>query len=218
MPRSGGRSTHWSKPSASIAATRAADGKAPAPSRALLAVGASLLALAALAAASSQQGAWGDTASPVRGVAQIVDGDSLAVAGQTYDLAGVDAPELAQRCTRQERLYDCGLLAQAALMDLTAGVQVECRRLAQQPASDGVPLARCTAGGYDLSEGMVYTGWALIPPDGGSADRYQTAFGPIQQGARERRRGLWKGAFVEPWAWRQGRRLPGEPLAGESGQ
>lgn len=149
----------------------------------------------------------------MRGVAQIVDGDSLEVAGRTYDLAGVDAPELAQRCTREERFYDCGLLAQAALMDLTAGVQVECRRLVQQPASGGVPLARCTAGGYDLSEGMVYTGWALIPPSGSAADQYRAAFGPIQQGARERRRGLWKGAFVEPWAWRQGQRLAGEPLA-----
>ena len=147
---------------------------------------------------------------PVRGQAQIVDGDSLKVAGRSFDLDGIDAPELGQRCRKRERLYDCGSLAQAALMDLTAGVEVECRAISNGAggAGDWAP-ARCSAGGYDLSEGMVYTGWALLPPGepGGSAP---VAFGAIQAQADAKQRGLWKGSFVPPWKWRQGTRLPEE--------
>lgn len=151
----------------------------------------------------------------VRGAAEIIDGDSLTVSGQSFDLAGVDAPELGQRCHKLGRFYDCGALARAALMDLTAGAEVDCRplssqRTALQEAAVSAPRrARCQAGGYDLSEGMVYTGWALIPPDTAAAAGNQT-FAAIQAQAEQRQHGLWKGAFVVPWAWRNGQRLPDE--------
>lgn len=147
---------------------------------------------------------------PIRGQARIIDGDSLEVAGQTFDLAGIDAPELGQRCRKRQRFYDCGSLAQAALMDLTAGVEVVCSSLSAEASStDRRPPARCSAGGYDLSEGMIYTGWALLPPGepGGAAP---AAFGAIQAQADAKQRGLWKGSFVTPWEWRQGTRLPEE--------
>ena len=144
----------------------------------------------------------------IRGPARIIDGDSLEVAGRTVDLAGVDAPEIGQRCERRERLYDCGRLAQAALMDLTAGTEVACRLLTGPSAATAAPpLARCSAGGYDLSEGMVYTGWALMPP-GPQAGGRIAAFETIQDKAEAKRRGLWKGSFVKPWEWRGGARLP----------
>ncbi|WP_422365800.1 thermonuclease family protein [Pelagibius sp.] len=142
--------------------------------------------------------AMADQAADLRGPARIIDGDSLEVAGRVFDLPGIDAPELDQRCRRKERDYPCGSLAQAALMDLTAGVDVVCRRLSDQKA-------RCSAGGYDLSEGMIYTGWALIPPANAGSP-----FATLQQQAEERQHGLWKGSFVTPWDWRQGQRLPGE--------
>ena len=152
--------------------------------------------------------AMAGTADEIRGKARIIDGDSLEVSGRTVDLAGVDAPEIEQRCERRERLYDCGRLAQAALMDLTAGTEVECRLLAGAPtAAAAPPLARCSAGGYDLSEGMVYTGWALMPPGPEAGGRIE-AFESIQAKAAAKQRGLWKGSFVKPWEWRDGARLP----------
>ena len=152
--------------------------------------------------------AMAGAADEIRGQARIIDGDSLEVAGRTVDLAGVDAPEIEQRCERRERLYDCGRLAQAALMDLTAGTDVECRLLAGPAAGTAAPpLARCSAGGYDLSEGMVYTGWALMPPGLQAGGRIE-AFETIQDKAAEKQRGLWKGSFVKPWEWRDGVRLP----------
>ena len=164
------------------------------------------VALCSVFAATSQAGEQ----TPVRGQAQIIDGDSLKIAGHSFDLAGIDAPELGQRCRKRERFYDCGSLAQAALMDLTAGVEVECRAVPNRAAGAGDrPAARCSAGGYDLSEGMVYTGWALLPP-GEPGVAAPVAFSAIQAQADARRRGLWKGSFVRPWEWREGARLPEE--------
>jgi endonuclease YncB( thermonuclease family) len=138
----------------------------------------------------------------VRGIPMVVDGDTLELQGRRLRLQGVDAPELTQRCWLKTGLYDCGAVARTALLDLTAGSEVICRTL--EPGPDGTTLAHCTAGGYDLAEGMAYTGWAL--PNGDASTRYRT----VEAGAREARRGLWRGRLVAPWDWRAGERLPEE--------
>ncbi|NIA70121.1 thermonuclease family protein [Pelagibius litoralis] len=169
----------------------------------------------AAALAGIPAGAAAGQATSISGPAEIIDGDSLRIAGQSFDLADIDAPELDQRCNKRERFYDCGRLARAALMDLTAGAEVECRPVSGQQAALQATaavtprLARCRAGGYDLSEGMVYTGWALIPPET-TRQASVAAFSAIQKQAEQRQRGLWKGRFVTPWEWREGRRLPDE--------
>ncbi len=145
----------------------------------------------------------------LEGMARVIDGDTIAVAGRTLRLHGIDAPELGQACSIRGRAYDCGMVARTALMDLTAGTPVACQLLdGAATLSDTEPpgpAARCAAAGYDLSEGMAYTGWAL-------ADRDATArYVRLEEDARERGRGLWKGAFVTPWDWRRGERLPDDP-------
>jgi endonuclease YncB( thermonuclease family) len=138
----------------------------------------------------------------LRGTPQVISGDLIELEGQRLRLAGIDAPEPGQRCLLRERLYDCGALARAALLDLTAGVEVICRPLEPGPAA--TLTARCSAQGYDLSEGMVYTGWALIPPAVG------TTYAAQQAQAKAAGHGLWRGRFVTPWDWVRGERLPEE--------
>lgn len=137
-----------------------------------------------------------------RGTPQVLSGDLIELGGQRLRLAGIDAPEPDQRCLLRERLYDCGALARAALLDLTAGVEVICRPLAPGPKE--TVTAHCWAQGYDLSEGMVYTGWALIAPH--TDDTYAAQ----QARARSAGHGLWRGRFVTPWDWVRGERLPEE--------
>lgn len=136
------------------------------------------------------------------GIPDIISGDEIELAGQRLRLAEIDAPELGQMCTFRDRLYSCGEIARAALLDLTAGVKVSCRTLG--PGPRGTKFARCFAQGYDLSEGMVYTGWALAEP--GAAQDY----GRKQAEAERKRHGLWRGRFVAPWDWTHGQRLPEE--------
>jgi endonuclease YncB( thermonuclease family) len=138
----------------------------------------------------------------LRGVPKVIAGDIIELQGRRLRLDGIDAPEPGQRCTVEQRQYDCGEVARTALLDLTAGVEVLCRPLG--PGPGGSVTARCFAAGYDLSEGMVYTGWALADPT--AADRY----GAVQAQAKRSRHGLWRGRFVAPWDWSAGKRLPEE--------
>ncbi|MDH3474791.1 MAG: thermonuclease family protein [Rhodospirillales bacterium] len=143
----------------------------------------------------------------LRGTPQVIAGDLIELQGQRLRLAGIDAPEPGQQCLFRDKLYDCGELARAALLDLTAGVEVICQPLAGGTAEakpGAAPTARCTAQGYDLSEGMVYTGWALVPPETTSPYAAQ------QRQAEAAGHGLWRGRFVTPWDWVRGKRLPEE--------
>ena len=145
------------------------------------------------------------------GPPKVIDGDTIEIAGTAIRLYGIDAPEFGQLCRIGERAYDCGRIARTALLDLTAGVTVRCT-LAPPSPEDGPEdgpedategrIGRCSADGYDLSEGMTYTGWALaLRP---VSERY-VAF---EERARTGGRGLWKGQFIAPWDWREGARLP----------
>ena len=155
-----------------------------------------LCLMLALLSAISGPPALAEVAGPPR----VIDGDTLEVRGTVIRLYGIDAPELGQACRIGERAYDCGQIARTALLDLTAGATVSCK-LAPAGAGDS-RIGRCFADGYDLSEGMAYTGWALaLRP---VSERY-VAF---EERARAARRGLWKGQFVAPWDWRAGARLP----------
>lgn len=157
----------------------------------------------ALAAAVSP----GTAAEEFRGEAEVLRGDVIAIDGRRFSLADIDAPDPAQRCLLNDRLYPCGEIARAALMDLTAGARSTCRPLEQateEAGRDAAIPARCFADGYDLSEGMVYTGWAL-PRDGAPALYFE-----LRKRAEQRRHGLWRGRFVTPAAWAGGERLPEE--------
>ena len=61
--------------------------------------------------------------------------------------------------------------------------------------------------GHALSEGMAYTGWAL------AARQVSARYVIFEERARAAGRGLWKGRFVSPWAWRAGARLSVEAAA-----
>jgi endonuclease YncB( thermonuclease family) len=161
-----------------------------------------LVLMLALLTAMSGHAALAEVVGPPK----IIDGDTLEVAGAVIRLHGIDAPELGQTCTIRGRAYDCGRIARTALLDLTAGVAVSCRVPATEPGADaGEPRpGRCFAQGYDLSEGMAYTGWAL------AARQVSERYVVFEERARAAGRGLWKGRFVKPWAWRGGARLPAE--------
>lgn len=139
-------------------------------------------------------------AAPVRaadltGAPTVIDGDTLEVQGQPIDLYGVDAPEIDQTCAAGGKTYPCGIVARAALMDLTAAATVECT--VRRRDETGRVIATCLAGGYDLAEGMAHTGWGL-------ADRTVTErYVPVETRAKEAARGLWRGTFVPPWEWRK---------------
>lgn len=167
----------------------------PSPSRKIF------VTVVAVLAASLAVGPRWAAAETVSGTATVVDAETLEIDGRQFRLRGIDAPEPGQRCLSGTRDYDCGRIAATALMDLVAGGTVTCQPLAVAPAAGATaataaPESSCRSDGYDLSEGMVYTGWAMADPATGGAYR------AIERGAKSKRRGMWRGAFIAPWQWR----------------
>lgn len=135
-------------------------------------------------------------AEPYRGPAEVLSGETLRVDGKTFRLKGIDAPEHGQICINKSgKPFDCGRISATGMMDLTAGEIVACDPVSSILIS---PItATCWAGEYDLSEGMVYTGWALADPQSGAVLKL------LQTVAESKKNGLWAGQFDLPWIWRE---------------
>lgn len=139
---------------------------------------------AALGAALAMASA-GAFAAELRGIARVIDGDGLEIAGRDVRLWGINAPE-----------WDAagGAASTEHLAAMIAGRPVVCT---QAPGQDRYRrfLGVCAVDGRDLAGRMVRDGYATDWPcySGGAHEREQAA-------AQAARRGLWRvaGALVTP--------------------
>lgn len=137
-------------------------------------------------------------AETLSGNARVVDGDTLAVAGERIRLDGIDAPETSQPCTRNGRRWACGRAATRAMRRLIGRNHVRCEVSGRDRY--GRAIATCFAAGRDLQQQLVRQGLAL------AYRKYSTRYVPDEDAARAEGRGLWAGEFVEPWRWRRQQR------------
>jgi endonuclease YncB( thermonuclease family) len=148
-------------------------------------------------------------AAELRGIAEVVDGDTLHVEGIPVRLDSIDAPEDDQLCQRDGRPWRCGDRSAEALRALAEGREVIC-------ITDGTDryrriLAECWAGepdtisGTSLNAVMVRAGWALDYVQY-SKGRHATE----QLQAEIEGIGLWSSAFIPPWEWRAAKRAQQE--------
>ena len=124
------------------------------------------------------------------GPAQVIDGDSLRVAGIEIRLFGIDAPEFRQTCLRAVHPLACGRAATRFLEWLTQGRELRCR--AREEDRYGRTIAVCLAGEIDLGAAMVRAGQAVA----------YGAYQAEEREAREARRGIWATSFERPATWR----------------
>jgi endonuclease YncB( thermonuclease family) len=125
------------------------------------------------------------------GAAQVIDGDSLRLAGEELRLKGIDAPEFNQTCTVSGREIQCGRESRAALRKLTSSGLVTC--LSAELDRYGRLLSYCRVRGIDINAAMVRDGQAI-------------AFGEYYKEEAEAKaayRGLWAGDFERPQDYRR---------------
>lgn len=130
----------------------------------------------------------------IKGLASVIDGDTIRIEGRIIHLYGIDAVEAAQVCRIKGIEYPCGVMATARLVSLTLEKIVICMGEARNRAGELSGI--CWAGETDINDALVRQGWALAY--GRESDRYVTA----QNYAKKNKSGLWRGEFVRPWAWR----------------
>jgi endonuclease YncB( thermonuclease family) len=147
------------------------------------------LALAGLALLAILVPRW--AAPALTGGAIAIDGDSLRLNDRELRLAGIDAPELHQKCERNGQAYPCGREALSALVVKLRQGQLSCRVI--DVDRYGRDVAQCTLDGRDLNADLVREGVAL------AYGHYEAQ----EAEARSARRGLWAGTFERPADWRR---------------
>jgi endonuclease YncB( thermonuclease family) len=136
------------------------------------------------------------TSNNISGIATVIDGDTLEIAGERIRIWGIDAPETDQLCRGEDSLlYFCGATATAGLYQHVKARVVMCTRV-------GIDrylrtIATCAVDGLDIGEWLVGRGLALDWPKY-SGGKYHK----VQLDAQQREEGLWAGSSVAPWIFR----------------
>lgn len=142
----------------------------------------------------------------ISGIGKAADGDTLMVGADRVRLFGIDAPELIQSCGRGGQKWSCGEEAKTRLAAMVDGREVVCSTTGADEF-DRV-LARCKAGGTDLNQRMVVSGYAI------AFRRYSSDYVAAEESAKLARRGVWAGTFQAPSEYRQaGRGVSRERLS-----
>jgi len=133
----------------------------------------------------------------------IRDGGTIQLADVTYRLAGIDAPALDQLCIDEHAdAWTCGVEARDQLASLIGNRGVRCEDLGADSTYKKWHVGICTVEGEtaSLNQILVRRGFAL------NFDPSKGGFKEDETGAKDSRRGLWKGCFVAPQEFRHGRK------------
>lgn len=145
----------------------------------------------ATALALTSSAAWAD----LSGIARVIDGDTLEVAGTRVRLAGLDAPENDQQCQTEHGVdWDCGRYVTQELRALLWRADVRC--VDEGEGGYGRMLGRCYWGDLDLSAHLVGLGLAWVDP------RFEQTYLSFEKEAAIARRGLWAMSSLRPWEHR----------------
>lgn len=132
------------------------------------------------------------------GTPRVIDGDTIRIGRTRIRLHGIDAPEVKQTCSVDNKEWHCGKEAMAALKEAIGDEPVNCRR--KDTDRYGRVVAVCRIGDLDLNALMVQQGWAM------AYRQYSMDYVRDEVLAERGERGMWRGDFVMPWEWRRKRR------------
>ena len=131
----------------------------------------------------------------------IKDGGTIQLAGATYRLDGIDAPELDQMCVDDRAdPWACGVEARDRLAKLIGGREVRCRDLGPDPTYGKRRIGICTVDGENtsLNQMLVREGFAL-----NFEPAAKGRFKADEATAKDAHSGLWKGCFAAPQEFRR---------------
>ena len=131
----------------------------------------------------------------ITGKAKVLDARTLLFEDGTRIPLLLVAPDLDQMGKIDGSLYPCGKEAAEFLRKLIGDRPVTCFLVEAQGKWFGY------VGDTNIEHAMIINGWALAHHSGMSGAEII---------ARENKRGLWRGQFLDPDDWRAGKRLPGE--------
>jgi endonuclease YncB( thermonuclease family) len=125
---------------------------------------------------------------------KIIDGDSLEIGDTRIRLMGIDAPEYSQYCkNKNKKSYPCGKEATQYLQNLIDDTPVSCHVIKKDQYDRY--LCTCYAKEKDLNREMILSGYAIV--------YLESPYNAEQKTAKELKRGLWQGRFMQPRLYRR---------------
>jgi endonuclease YncB( thermonuclease family) len=121
----------------------------------------------------------------------VSDGDTIKMAGTTYRLWGLDAPETHQTCADG---WPAGRIATEYLVNLMHGHTITCEPRTKDRY--GRTVALCRADGVDIEAEMVRNGMAL------AFVRYSRDYAELEERAKAEGLGMHGHGCEKPWDWR----------------
>ena len=126
---------------------------------------------------------------------EITDGDSIKIGKSRIRLLGIDAPELKQKCLKENQEYNCGIDSKNFLKYLIKDSKVKCKY--KELDRYNRILGMCFVNGVNINEQMVENGWAV------AYRKYNKIFVDNENNAKDNLRGIWAGDFETPSEWRK---------------
>ena len=135
-------------------------------------------------------------ASEIYGLPIITDGDTIKILNNKIRLHGIDAPEKKQKCTKNKKKYNCGVVATKALTKKIGKKLVKCLTQKNKDRYNRF-IGTCFVDGTDLNKWMVRNGHAI------AYRRYSKDYILDEEYAKKNKLGLWSGTFLKPEKWRK---------------
>ena len=135
-------------------------------------------------------------ASEIYGLPVVTDGDTIKILNNKIRLHGIDAPEKRQNCTKNEKKYNCGVVATEALSKKIGKNIVKCLTQKKKDRYNRF-IGICFVEHEDLNKWMVRNGYAV------AYKRYSKDYILDEEFAKTNKLGLWSGTFLNPEKWRK---------------
>ena len=131
----------------------------------------------------------------ILGKARIIDGDTIHIKSNKIRLHGIDAPETKQTCKIDNQDWYCGKQSTKELKNLINNQKVECN--VNDVDRYNRYVAICFVNEININQWMVKNGWAI-------AYRYYSKDYVVEEEyANDKKLGIWKSEFIEPYAYRR---------------
>ena len=146
-------------------------------------------------------------AEEIKGLAKIIDGDTVHINLKKIRLEGIDAPEIKQQCKKDflkisvyigfnfTKDYSCGVVSKNKLIEKINNTEINCISTSKDRYKRY--LATCYKEKINLNKWMVRRGYAV------AYKRYSKDYVRDENYARENKLGIWQGKFIRPEKWRK---------------
>ena len=135
-------------------------------------------------------------AGEISGFALVTDGDTIKILNNKIRLHGIDAPEKKQKCTKNAKEYNCGVVSTEALIKKISNNSVKCLTQKNKDRYNRF-IGVCFVEYENLNKWMVRNGYAI------AYRRYSKDYILDEEFAKINKRELWSGTFLKPEKWRK---------------